>query len=197
MRYVRSISNRRPRSSRNANSRGANPRREHIESETALKPEHDCDFNTARVRAYRIGDRAQAGTVCLRARCRKVSISNRRPRSSRNSSSGDMRGVLEHIESETALKPEQLSIKLILLLRAYRIGDRAQAGTTTISTNSCTASISNRRPRSSRNRIACDAPWTLEHIESETALKPERKRDRRGTGRGAYRIGDRAQAGTK
>ena len=103
---------------------------EHIESEIALKPEPKPRPRVLRFRAYRIGDRAQAGTGRADGRNGLRSISNRRSRSSRNMAIAKSTGCAEHIESEIALKPELYIIHRILPARAYRIGDRAQAGTT-------------------------------------------------------------------
>ena len=146
-----SISNRRPRSSRNTRRAAPQRRLEHIESETALKPEHLVGHLHQSVRAYRIGDRAQAGTFGRPSPPERSSISNRRPRSSRNRPSRAAASTAEHIESETALKPELTAGRYSILARAYRIGDRAQAGTGSASLRSEDRSISNRRPRSSRN----------------------------------------------
>ena len=80
---------------------------EHIESEIALKPEHVCGERDDRKRAYRIGDRAQAGTHGFIMELPPESISNRRSRSSRNYSRPTPAAASEHIESEIALKPER------------------------------------------------------------------------------------------
>ena len=146
-----SISNRRSRSSRNGSAPYPLVAAEHIESEIALKPERNSLGGLQFFGAYRIGDRAQAGTCVWPCGLRELSISNRRSRSSRNQcehtvclvwsisnrrSRSSRNGfyavgveLAEHIESEIALKPEHLLGRVIAPLRAYRIGDRAQAGT--------------------------------------------------------------------
>ena len=127
-----------------------------------------------KIRAYRIGDRAQAGTVAPDHRPRGLSISNRRSRSSRNAAVVAVLVAIEHIESEIALKPEQRGLRADAGHGAYRIGDRAQAGTKLLQLLKLEMSISNRRSRSSRNVIRAIASSGHEHIESEIALKPER-----------------------
>ena len=84
---------------------------------------------------------------------------------------------LEHIESEIALKPELRMCANVREKRAYRIGDRAQAGTRSDTVPPPCGSISNRRSRSSRNTGQLDPTAPDEHIESEIALKPERGGD--------------------
>ena len=146
---------------------------EHIESEIALKPELCCPRCTDAAGAYRIGDRAQAGTGALGDSVLVSSISNRRSRSSRNVTVTEVLRDPEHIESEIALKPERMSLPSASSARAYRIGDRAQAGTKRRVMRFLVGSISNRRSRSSRNRKPRAPMSRLEHIESEIALKPE------------------------
>ena len=102
------------------------------------------------------------------------SISNRRSRSSRNGSAPYPLVAAEHIESEIALKPELMDGYLQEKVRAYRIGDRAQAGTHFSQVRARAESISNRRSRSSRNATVSADSSSSEHIESEIALKPER-----------------------
>ena len=191
-----SISNRRSRSSRNAWTSSLRADREHIESEIALKPEPPWLNTCSALRAYRIGDRAQAGTIRFSLRNRGVSISNRRSRSSRNEKRVYLLSHTEHIESEIALKPERNEFLHLCAHRAYRIGDRAQAGTQTAPAGFTLSSISNRRSRSSRNRARGWPERAPEHIESEIALKPEHGDREVHRLRRAYRIGDRAQAGT-
>ena len=213
-----SISNRRSRSSRNEFHAQPAQLDEHIESEIALKPERMSLPSASSARAYRIGDRAQAGTKRRVMRFLVGSISNRRSRSSRNRKPRAPMSRLEHIESEIALKPEHTFRRCAHARRAYRIGDRAQAGTQQSRRTPVLRSISNRRSRSSRNVCVAMRSEGIEHIESEIALKPEPMRtyslpcmehieseialkpervlrSRRGARR-AYRIGDRAQAGT-
>ena len=191
-----SISNRRSRSSRNGRISYSPAGYEHIESEIALKPEPGDGRVDRQARAYRIGDRAQAGTVALSSPPASWSISNRRSRSSRNEVDEPCAVRGEHIESEIALKPERGARRRLRGRRAYRIGDRAQAGTCLPHPRLAQQSISNRRSRSSRNHQADLLGGDLEHIESEIALKPELSRRRGLRFNGAYRIGDRAQAGT-
>ena len=124
---------------------------EHIESEIALKPE-------------------PAPGLRLTS---PSSISNRRSRSSRNSAPVRPAHPAEHIESEIALKPEPAADTHDQAHGAYRIGDRAQAGTFQALIATASRSISNRRSRSSRNYNASGELVQLEHIESEIALKPE------------------------
>ena len=192
-----SISNRRSRSSRNEFHAQPAQLDEHIESEIALKPERNSHGSAARSGAYRIGDRAQAGTNVSAIRVICESISNRRSRSSRNEAPRDAIPRREHIESEIALKPEQETESADESAGAYRIGDRAQAGTTRPICSAATLSISNRRSRSSRNYLEGAGCVSTEHIESEIALKPELHTGVTRARGGAYRIGDRAQAGTK
>ena len=125
------------------------------------------------------------------------SISNRRSRSSRNAHSAANVARIEHIESEIALKPEPYRRPCGDRLGAYRIGDRAQAGTNVSVCLRIDSSISNRRSRSSRNLVGQLDDRHMEHIESEIALKPEHQTKMTEFARGAYRIGDRAQAGTR
>ena len=169
-----SISNRRSRSSRNITQVIEVHGWEHIESEIALKPEHDGRRIPGKYRAYRIGDRAQAGTMSRSILSALLSISNRRSRSSRNEPEVTDAAESEHIESEIALKPEQRGLRADAGHGAYRIGDRAQAGTKLLQLLKLEMSISNRRSRSSRNVIRAIASSGHEHIESEIALKPER-----------------------
>ena len=168
-----SISNRRSRSSRNVSTRRASCAREHIESEIALKPELLVPRVAPELGAYRIGDRAQAGTGRRAAPGPHRSISNRRSRSSRNRVNARTGACSEHIESEIALKPERAVRGLEGRNGAYRIGDRAQAGTPPLAVVPTGMSISNRRSRSSRNASNVDPALATEHIESEIALKPE------------------------
>ena len=159
---AQSISNRRSRSSRNEQGRWEHMGHEHIESEIALKPELRLDKLAHRLGAYRIGDRAQAGTDWRRLPEPRQSISNRRSRSSRNTRVSFSPSAPEHIESEIALKPEPLLDRLVSRLRAYRIGDRAQAGTCGHRAHRNAWSISNRRSRSSRNERSHGIWWSVD-----------------------------------
>ncbi len=148
-----------------------------------------------RIRVYRIGDRAQAGTRIAFRRRLRLSVSNRRSRSSRNLVETQRRLIRECIESEIALKPEPTPAKLNLGRRVYRIGDRAQAGTVWPRSSVAGWSVSNRRSRSSRNRLEGRQHAEFECIESEIALKPEQCHRSSDSRARVYRIGDRAQAG--
>ena len=193
---MKSVSNRRSRSSRNRPALASLVAAECIESEIALKPERPRSLPARRVRVYRIGDRAQAGTAVLHHQLRDVSVSNRRSRSSRNTIVSFTAHTEECIESEIALKPELRSSVGVNGLGVYRIGDRAQAGTAAETTLRGRRSVSNRRSRSSRNTITYTYGKDYECIESEIALKPEHASRAARSSRGVYRIGDRAQAGT-
>ena len=170
-----SISNRRMYSSRNAKLGGWLTTREHIESENVLKPELRMSMDFSMWGAYRIGECTQAGTAVRPMRARQLSISNRRMYSSRNYRTRFSGYYGEHIESENVLKPERPGRLRASGSGAYRIGECTQAGTTFGPTGFIVASISNRRMYSSRNEDLDKLRKTLEHIESENVLKPERR----------------------
>ena len=123
-------------------------------------------------------------------------IPNRRLRSSRNGTNTAQLATTDHTESEIALKPERPRPRQRGHTGSYRIGDCAQAGTTSRRYRRADWIIPNRRLRSSRNWIGRMRGSRRDHTESEIALKPERRRDIAVRIDRSYRIGDCAQAGT-